>query len=79
MDILSERMSELKRKSIQEDLDAIHLEEEAVKGKTLLDKNLAWIGNWMVSRGEKLRNRYNQSLHDANSTRLVKKATYHAK
>ena len=54
MEILSERMSELKRKSIQEELDAIHLEEEAVKGKTLLDKNLALIGTWMVSRGEKL-------------------------
>ena len=73
MEILSARLSELKRKSIQEELDAIHLEEEAVKGKTLLDKNLALIGTWMVSRGENLRKRYNQSVQESNSARLVKK------
>jgi hypothetical protein len=70
---LTEHLSELKRKSIQEELDAIHLEEEAVKGKTLLDKNLALFGNWMISRGEKLRKRYNQSMKTSDSARLVKK------
>ena len=73
MEILSERISEMKRKSIQEELDAIHLEEEALKGKTLLDKNLAQIGNWMISRGEKLRKRYNQTAQEASPARLVKK------
>jgi hypothetical protein len=48
------------------------LEEEAVKGKTLLDKNLALLGNLMVSAGEKLRQRYHSS-QEANSAKLVKK------
>ncbi len=74
MNLLSEQMSELHRKDIEDELNAIHLEEEATKGKSLLEKNLARIGNWMISRGEQLRKRYNQSLEESNSARLVKKA-----
>jgi hypothetical protein len=64
--------SELHRKRIMEEMDAIRLEEEAVKGKTLLDKNLALLGNLMVSVGEKLRHR-DHSSQEANSSKLVNK------
>ncbi|MDO9300130.1 MAG: hypothetical protein Q7T89_02055 [Anaerolineales bacterium] len=64
--------SELHRKSIVEEMDAIRLEEEAVKGKTLLDKNLALLGNLMVSAGEKLRRRYHSS-QEVSSVKLVNK------
>jgi len=64
--------SELHRKSIIEEMDAIRLEEEAAKGKTHLDKNLALLGKWMISSGEKLRHRYNSS-QDAGSVKLVNK------
>jgi hypothetical protein len=64
--------SELNRKRIIAEVDALRLEEEAVKGKTLLDKNLALLGNLMVSAGEKLRRRY-RSSQEANSVKLVNK------
>ena len=64
--------SELHRKSIVEEMDAIRLEEEAVKGKTLLDKNLALLGNLMVSAGEKLRRRYHSS-QEVSSVKLANK------
>ncbi len=64
--------SEYHRKSIIEEMDAIRLEEEAVKGKTLLDKNLALLGNLMVSAGEKLRHRYHSS-QETISVKLVNK------
>jgi hypothetical protein len=64
--------SELHRKSIMEEMDAIRLEEEAVKGKTFLDKNLALLGNLMVSAGEKLRRRYHSS-QEVGSVKLVNK------
>ncbi len=53
--------SELNRKRIKAEVDAIRLEEEAVKGKTLLDKSLAQLGRWMIAGGEKLRKRYQDS------------------
>jgi len=64
--------SELRRKSIMEEMDSIRLEKEATKGKTLLDKNLALLGNLMVSAGEKLRRRYHSS-QDTSSVKLVNK------
>jgi hypothetical protein len=64
--------SELNRKRIIEEMDAIRLEEEAIKGKTLLDKSLAHLGKWMVAAGEKLRNRQ-QSSQETRSAKLVNK------
>ena len=72
MNTYPEIESELHRKQIVEEMDAIRLEEEAVKGKTLLDKNLALLGNLMVSVGEKLRSRYHSS-QEANTKKLVNK------
>jgi hypothetical protein len=73
MNTCPEIESELRRKSIVEEMDAIRLEEEAVKGKTLLDKNLALLGNLMVSAGEKLRSR-SHSSQEASTKKLVNKA-----
>ena len=53
-------------------MDAIRFEEEAVKGKTLLDKNLALLGDFMVSFGEKLRRRYHSS-QETSSVKLANK------
>ncbi len=72
MTICPEIESELRRKNIMEEMDAFRLEKEATKGKTLLDKNLALLGNLMVSAGEKLRRRYHSS-QDTSSVKLVNK------
>jgi len=53
--------SELNRKRIKTEVDAIRLEEEALKGKTLLDKSLARLGKWMIASGEKLRKQHHPS------------------
>jgi hypothetical protein len=65
--------SELNRRRIMEEMEAIRLEEEAVKGKTVLDKNLALLGAWMVSTGEKLHQRYHSS-RESSSGKLANKA-----
>ena len=74
MNMFPEIGPELHRQRIKEEIDAIRLEEEATKGKTLLDKNLALLGNLMISVGEKLRRRYHSS-REASSTKLINKAT----
>jgi hypothetical protein len=66
-----ETISEINRRRIVEEMDAIRLEEEAIKGKNLLSKNLAALGEWMVARGEKLRKRH--SAQHTNYSELTKK------
>jgi len=61
MNTFPEVESELNRKKIMAEMDAIRLEEEAVKGKTLLNKSLAQLGKWMIASGEKLRKQYHPS------------------
>jgi hypothetical protein len=73
MNIYTEIEADLHRQRIKEEIDAIRLEEEATKGNTLLDKNLALLGNLMVSVGEKLRRRAHSS-QEANSAKLINKA-----
>ena len=73
MNTFPEIESELNRKKIMAEMDAIRLEEEATKGKTLLDKNLALLGRWMIAGGEKLRNR-NHSSQKARTIKLANKA-----
>jgi hypothetical protein len=73
MNTFPEVASELNRKRIMAEMDAIRLEEEATKGKTLLDKNLALLGRLMIAGGEKLRNR-NRSLQEARTVKLANKA-----
>lgn len=63
--------AELNRQRIIEEMKAIRLEEEASNGQNLLSKNLAALGKWMVSRGEKLRKRYESS--ENGSVDLIKK------
>jgi len=71
--MLPEILSEQNRLRIKEEMDAIRLEHEATKGETLLDKNLAILGDLMISSGEKLRNRYHSS-QQAGTKKLVNKA-----
>jgi len=73
MTTYSEIESEYHRKSIIQEMDAIRLEEEAIKGSTLLDKSLALLGNLMISAGEKLRRRQH-SMQEERSVKLVKVA-----
>ena len=73
MNMYPEIEPELHRQQIKEEIDAIRLEEEAIKGNTLLDKNLALLGNVMVSVGEKLRRRTHSS-QETNSAKLINKA-----
>jgi hypothetical protein len=72
MNTYPEIESELHRKQIIKEVESIRLEEEATKGKTLLDKNLALLGKWMIARGEKLRGRY-QSVQETSSVKLANK------
>ena len=73
MTIHPEIEAELNRKRIIEEMDIIRLEEEAIKGQTLFDKNLALLGSLMVSVGERLRRRYHSS-QESSSAKLVNKA-----
>jgi hypothetical protein len=73
MTAYSEIEAELRHKDIMDEMDVIRLEEEAIKGKTLLDKNLALLGRWMISAGEKLRNRH-RTLQETSSGKLINKA-----
>jgi hypothetical protein len=71
--LFPEKMSELNRKKIQDEMAAIRLEEEAEKGRPKwLDKNLATLGDWMVDRGEKLRKRRAASKNG--SSKLIQNA-----
>lgn len=63
--------SELNRKRIVHEVESIRLEEEAVKGKTLLDKTLSLLGRLMIAGGEKLRNRH-RSLQEAGTKQFSK-------
>jgi hypothetical protein len=73
MNVQFEVESELRRKQIIKDMEAVRLEEEAVRGKTMLDKNLALLGKWMISSGEKLRKRHHAS-QEAPVAKLARKA-----
>ncbi len=59
-----EMISEINRRRIKEEMDAIRLEEEALKGRNLLSKKLVALGEWMVARGEKLRKRHSAMQTD---------------
>ena len=77
--LFPEKLSELNRKRVQDEIAAIRLAEEAEKGRqkrpvpqvsTVLDKNLAMLGNWMVERGEKLRKRHAASMEKGSNDLL---------
>jgi hypothetical protein len=62
--------SELNRKRIIEEMEAIRLEKEALQGRTLFNEDLALPGNIMVSVEERLRSRYHSS-QETSSVKLV--------
>ncbi|MBC7876068.1 MAG: hypothetical protein H7Y59_02765 [Anaerolineales bacterium] len=66
-----ETIYEIQSQRVKEEMDAIRLQEEAIKGKNLLSKNLAALGEWMVARGEKLRKLH--STRQSNYSELTKK------
>lgn len=72
MSMFYEMMSEQNRARIKEEMDAIRLEEEAVKGRSILDKSLALLGSMMISVGEKLRDRH-RSSQETGSVQLIHK------
>lgn len=76
MNMYPEIVSEQNRAKIKAEMDRIRLEEEAIKGKSILDKNLALLGNLMVAGGEKLRKRTfsAEEANPANPVNLVNKA-----
>jgi hypothetical protein len=58
-----EKMTELNRKKVQDEMAAIRLEEKALNGQPKwIDKNLAILGDWMVARGEKLRKHHTAAM-----------------
>lgn len=68
-----EKIAELNRQKIEEEMAAIRLEEKAAKGQEKwLDKNLATLGDLMVAGGEKLRKR--RAVSENNSTKLLRSA-----
>ncbi len=69
-----EIFSELNRKRILEEADAIRLEKEATKSESLLVKSLLSLGAWMVAQGEKIRNRQSANgVQHYRSRKLVNK------
>ncbi len=50
-----EIQSELNRQRMIEEIKSIHLENKALRGKNALSRALTLFGEWMVARGEKLR------------------------
>ena len=68
--LFPEKLSELNRKKIRDEMAAIRLEEEAANGQPKwLDKNLVSLGEWMVDRGEKLQKR--RAASENGSTNLL--------
>lgn len=57
-----EFLSELNRQKIRDEMQAIRLEEEALKGKSLTSRSLASLGTWMVKTGQKLRAQHAAAL-----------------
>ena len=50
-----ETQAEVHRQQIREEMESIHLQNKAMRGKNLFSRGLAVLGSWMVARGEKLR------------------------
>lgn len=67
-----EKQVELQRERIKHEMAGIRLEEEALKGRSLPEKFLAALGEWMVVRGQKLRK--HRSARRVNYPELTKKA-----
>ncbi len=71
-----EIISELHRKRILEEADAIRLEEEATRHEGLLVKYLLSLGAWMVAKGEKIRSRQHETGVQAYRSRKLANKVY---
>lgn len=65
MSLYDELLHELHRKEIFEEINALRLQREAVRGKTPYDKCLALMGRWMIFLGNKLCQRHQNSMHNS--------------
>ena len=72
-DLFPEKLAELRRKQIREEVDSIRLGEQISRGTSLLSKVLAALGAWMVTRGERLREQHS-SVSQSRGARYIKKA-----
>ncbi len=69
-----ETQSELNRQRINEEMQIIHLQHKATRGKNILNRILAFLGVWMVARGEMLRRK--NSAPQARYAELNKKTAH---
>lgn len=64
-DLQLEILAELRRQSIQQEMKAIRLAEKVRRARapqnSLLQRNMAALGNWMIAAGERLKNATSQS------------------
>ncbi|RJP49117.1 MAG: hypothetical protein C4557_11900 [Anaerolineaceae bacterium] len=72
-DLFPEKLVEMRRKQIQEEIDSIRLGEQSLRGKSLLSKFLVSLGAWMVARGERLRAQHS-SMTQTRGARHIEKA-----
>jgi len=66
-----EFLSELNRQKIRDEMQAIRLEEEALKGKSLTSRSLASLGTWMVKTGQKLRAQHTAAVLQASGLEYI--------
>jgi hypothetical protein len=69
-----ETQPELNRQRIHEEMQSIHLQNKATRGKNVLNRVLAFLGAWMVARGETLRRK--NSAPQARYAELNKKTAH---
>lgn len=69
-----ETQPELNRQRIHEEMQMIHLQNKAMRGKNILNRILAFLGAWMVARGEILRRK--NSVPQARYAELNKKIAH---
>lgn len=55
MNLDPETQAELNRQRINEEMQAIHLQNKVTRGKNLFSKGLVFLGTWMISIGIILR------------------------
>ena len=67
--------SNYNRRRIAGEMEIIRLQEEALRGKSLWSRLLKALGEWMVSRGERLRKRHSIPSHRTGSVEWMHKVT----
>lgn len=74
MNLDPETQAQLNRQRINEEMQTIHLQNKATRGKNIFSKGLAFLGTWMISKGELLRKK--NSTPQSYSTELNKRTAH---